>query len=59
MEEEVHPRDADHGAVVVVAPEEGAEIVLLALGPNGQDIVRCPVPFEAEDLLVRVLGFPI
>ena len=59
VEDEVHPRDADHGAVVVVAVEEATEIVLLTFGPHGQDIVRRAVPFEAEHVGVGAVGFPL
>ena len=59
VQNEVHPGDADHGAVIIVAAKKAAEIVLFAFGPDWKDIVGCAIPFETEHVLAGMFGLPL
>ena len=58
VENKVHPSDANHCPVVVVAMEEAAEIVVFAFGPDGKDVMGCAVPFETQHIFIGMLGLP-
>jgi hypothetical protein len=59
VEDEVHPGDADHGAVVVVAVEEAVEIGCLPSGQTGRTSCGVPSHSRRSTSRGRCVGLPM
>ena len=59
VQHQVHPGDADHGAVVIVAAEQAAEVVLGIFRPDRKHCVGRTVPFETQGLAIGVVCLPL